>query len=140
MNDLAEFVRARLREREHLARLMLSSAFRDRPVERINERWVEHRVGFEGNTMRIQAESPALIPHTVVEFDAFMQNTSAYLTRNDPWQIIADCEAQLAIVDDLIEYDPAPHVVAPGGCWPRALCLLALPYASHPDWCEEWRP
>lgn len=22
----------------------------------------------------------------------------------------------------------------------RVLCALALPYADHPDWREEWRP
>lgn len=66
---------------------------------------------------------------------------AAHIVRHDPARVMAECEAKREIVEihsgrDGVctyrdEYDP-------NGC--GTLRALALPYAEHPDYCEEWRP
>lgn len=64
---------------------------------------------------------------------------------------VADCEAKRRIVDAHVRILTSPldgPTHAPNGycaddlCdWPcRTLRLLALPYADHPDYRDEWRP
>jgi len=55
-----------------------------------------------------------------------------------PARVLAECEAKWAIVDEArrwIERPSGPETSMPE----RALAFLALPYAEHPDYREEWR-
>ncbi len=53
----------------------------------------------------------------------------------DSLRVLAECEAKRQIVEHC-DYD---HLaLSPGD--PYVLQLLALPYADHPDFREEWRP
>jgi hypothetical protein len=59
-------------------------------------------------------------------------------------RVLAECEAKRRIVEECERHIPTE----PGGCdygdlspdlAERVLSLLALPYADHPDYREEWR-
>ncbi len=55
----------------------------------------------------------------------------------DPARVLAECEAKRRIVES---YNSPDSVGSYGdGLW-EALAHLALPYADHPDYREEWRP
>jgi hypothetical protein len=65
----------------------------------------------------------------------------------DPARVLAEVEAQRRIVDEI-----APEVErhddqitaewggSNDGTAEKLLCLLALPYADHPDYRPEWKP
>jgi hypothetical protein len=73
------------------------------------------------------------------------QDVADYADRFDPVWVLAECEAKRRIVE----------VHASGGAWCDhcnadrpgdaadscpTIQLLALPYADHPDYQQEWRP
>jgi len=53
-------------------------------------------------------------------------------------RVLAECEAKRRLVDGYLHLvsDPELRMQA----WTFALRCLALPYADHPDYREEWRP
>jgi hypothetical protein len=59
-----------------------------------------------------------------------------------PAAVLADCEAKRRIVNAWRSGFPDEDRYSTG--WHdfhvHALCLLALPYADHPDYDEAWRP
>ena len=52
-----------------------------------------------------------------------------------PERVLAECEAKRRIVTTQLQPYPAGHAPAT-----LVLRLLALPYADHPDYRQEWRP
>lgn len=57
-------------------------------------------------------------------------------------RVLAECDAKRRIVTRIEEYDRT-HISDDFSGELLAedvLCLLALPYADHPDYREEWRP
>jgi hypothetical protein len=64
-----------------------------------------------------------------------------HIARHDPARVLTGIEAKRRLVDDMAKIvggdyiDDGEPVLAE---W--ALLLLALPYADHPDYREEWRP
>lgn len=59
------------------------------------------------------------------------------LSPDSPRFMLAECEAKRRIVNRLATADEEPRAMAEFG---RILSLLALPYADHPDYREEWKP
>ena len=70
----------------------------------------------------------------------------ALVSRQHPERVLAECEAKRRIVEQHSEW---AHVCPSGlnlwsdseewiGC--RTLAALALPFADHPDYDEEWKP
>lgn len=63
----------------------------------------------------------------------------AHMARHDPARTLLEVDAQLRLVDELAAVssgdwiDAGEEVLAD-----RALRLLALPYADHPDYHHEW--
>lgn len=51
----------------------------------------------------------------------------AHTDRHDPHRVLAECEAKRRIVNIVPDLQ-------------GVLGALALPYANHPDFREEWRP
>lgn len=126
MSDLVEFLRARLDEDEKIAR--------DASGARL-WRWSVH--------------------------DLMIINDAGHMQRFTPSRVLAEVEAKRRIMDlhgpansDGFFGDPEGHS---GGCstctdldyaglatadgdWPcKTLCLLAVPYADHPDYDPAWR-
>lgn len=123
MNALLEFLRARLNEDEAYAR----GAFGDH-----NDagHWYEQWSG----ALNV-GEDEDLVLTTDAAVSRFME-------RHDPERVLAEVAAKREIVRqaDLYLCDSGP------GCGYRTkhghgvLRLLALPYAGHPDYREEWKP
>ncbi len=64
-----------------------------------------------------------------------------HIARHDPSRVLAECEAKRRIVDEC-----TPWVSEPSDDYgaqtvsEMTLRFLALPYADHPDYRQEWRP
>jgi hypothetical protein len=89
----------------------------------------------------------------IAEDEAAWSQTTDLVTRPDfaklSRHMLAECEAKRRTVELLSDEQPLDQ-----GHWeghgaderwvadhaPELLRLLALPYAGHPDWREEWRP
>lgn len=114
-DGLADFLRARLDEREAKARADLASA------------WAGHMLGLVG-----WHDAPANI------YDAAQAH--AILAAQDT---IADVEAKRRIVEDIVENDYVTgegSSMVTDGLAVRVLQAFAEPYAAHPDYRDEWRP
>jgi hypothetical protein len=114
MSDLVEFLRARLDEDEQAARATSDGA------------WFTQRT-LETNLSAAVADA-------------------AFIARSTPKRMLAEVEAKRRMLTDLY-----PEIKADGetilGEWGDDPCdrdmvlyLLALPYADHPDYRDEWRP
>lgn len=126
MTDLVEFLRVRLRDDEQVARFV-----EDGPGE-------VPRRGLD--PMRISIEGEVRFAHLTV----------------DPARVLREVEAKRRI----IELHPHAHwpvkvgpphlycetcdvedgMIGGDGCYRSTLRLLALPFADHPDYREEWKP
>jgi hypothetical protein len=120
MNDLVEFLLARFAEDEVAAREALSRSSYGLADSAFEEA-VELAQG-EG------ARAPALI----------------HITRWDPTRVLGEVEAKRQVVD---EYEETRDEAPPGDRYDgqlealeRVVRILALPYAGHKDYREEWRP
>lgn len=66
--------------------------------------------------------------------------------RFDPARVLAECEAKRFVIDALRGYEPSdewgvePDIGKRANNAAGALRRMALPYADHPDYDEEWRP
>jgi hypothetical protein len=110
MNELAEFLLARIDEESALAAAADQDAQRLRPItDELPAGPEDHRV--------------------------------AHMFRWSPARVLAECEARRRIVEDyLAQLDS--HRSGWDARTPRDLTLraLALPYADHPGYRDDWRP
>ncbi|WP_424891820.1 DUF6221 family protein [Streptomyces sp. XH2] len=149
--DLAAFVRARLDEDEHAARAALGTP------------WI-HREGVAG----VHSDATDDYPHGVpiadcrripAEYECRVA-VAEHIVRHQPACVLAEVEAKRRLVDLHQGEGEFPECAvcaqpeffaedADGNReWFRwseptpclTLRLLALPYADHPDYREEWRP
>ncbi|GAQ52087.1 DUF6221 family protein [Streptomyces acidiscabies] len=130
--DLAEFVRARLDEDERVAKALFDDP---RPGRIARWEWCDDSSIRDRGT-----------PHVILRVKFTWLREAAHITRHDPARVLREVDAKrqmLAI--------HRPYVAEPGqaclGCaggieWETCpvVRLLALPYADHPDYREEWRP
>jgi len=140
VSEVVEFLRGRLDEDEQTARAAFSSQ------EDPENGWGAER----SEVLR----STAIIPHVGVIHEAVQ---AAHVVRWDPVRVLAEVEAKRRI---MVEHQLQPaHTPSPGcapygcetchshpefGVGPFGDCttlkLLALAYAWHEDYREEWRP
>ncbi|MFB4306766.1 DUF6221 family protein [Actinomadura sp. GTD37] len=123
--DLVEFLRARLARDEQIARDCASAPWRAAP----------------SGTVGVDTGDPAHVAKA--ENDAYAE----HIARHDPARTLAEAAARRQIVDD---YEKTAWILGQGGRTPdleaaqsvreSVLRLLALPYATHPAYQEEWRP
>ena len=121
--DLVGFLRAQLDEDERVAREAGSRSL----TWPVGGTWylegVEHNV--------VGDEEAFCHPHNV-----------EHIARQDPARVLADVDAKRRILD---EHEPGSDPCDAHDASLRTIeCdtirLLALPYADHPDYREEWRP
>lgn len=74
------------------------------------------------------------------------EETAAHIARWDVPRVLAECEAKRRIAS-LFATTLADEMDAAVGKWneaawkgTQAIRTLALPYADHPDYQDEWRP
>jgi hypothetical protein len=153
VTDLAEFLLARITEQEH--RVCSASALNG-PV------WTAAN-GFINGSTDTNANPRAYNGDTELWDDegalSMHPATAEFIAANDPRHVLAECEAKRRIVEmhgfyqvqtanDGLDWDYVRCGIcdiadlAPGeGNWPcPTLRALALPYAYHSDYREEWRP
>lgn len=123
MNDLVEWLRARLDEDEALARRCRG------------ERW--EREGTEWVFGVPSADT--------IWFDHSYPHVGDHIARWDPARVLAEVEAKrslLAAYDEARAYYSANRSAPAGevhGLW-TAVKFSALPYADQPGYRDEWRP
>ncbi|MFI0233131.1 DUF6221 family protein [Streptomyces sp. NPDC017086] len=150
MDELVQFLRARLDEDEALAR------------EAPPGPW------HIGNA--VDPTQPCHVhtfPGARMVADGLNWLVAAHVVRHDPARVLREVEAKRKIVDTYLPPDADPHPGLPcinyegqrpihyddvEPCWRHqkanerlvrhdyVLRLLALPYADHPDYRAEWRP
>ena len=137
---IAEFLLARITEDEEAAQAAAEAA-RTAPSNDLSDRWEAMVVHSDSGKpfgviagAPVQATRPTAFAHTV-----------EHIARHDPARVLADCEAKRRIVEELaLPYIAERRRLMNGQpSWedehPDLLRLLALPYADHPDYREEWR-
>jgi hypothetical protein len=148
MNELTEFLLARFAEDEEVARAatpgpwFANGAMDENSQVGTGTGVVGRTVGFPGVDRRGDVVSDG------VEGDGGAWWPDAqHIARHDPARVLAECDAKRRIVEqhsdvhDCSSVDWAANDFGGAG-WigcdvPR---LLALPYADHKDYREEWRP
>jgi hypothetical protein len=110
VTDLVEFLRARLDEDERVARQHHLTNWHFDGIK-------NHIVNDDGVTV------------------AIVRTTQEHIQRHDPARVLREVEAKRRIIDlaDSLGY-------VTNDAEPAILAALALPYADHPDYREEWRP
>ena len=160
MDDLLQFLRARLDEDERVARAATEGPWWYNPgkqwlgpeaFEKYDLRQGEEFVGYGGPhpfTGAVCATGPANNMQSMQDAE--------HIARHDPARVLAEVEAKRRIIE---EHKPAVPKGRPNrerGCltcttaqeWDAAaneancltLRLLASPYADRPGYREEWRP
>ena len=112
---LADFLLARIAEDESVAR------------EATPGHWVADRdfldtESGEGGDAYIYASGQMIV-------GAASDEDAAFVERNDPERVLAECEAKRRIVE---RFAPTCNGYS------ELIAILALPYADHPDYREEW--
>jgi hypothetical protein len=151
---LSEFLLARIAEDEEVARTasggtVIGEPYNWRPVDTGDE-WAPNVDLRNGDVEVLVALRPGLPrPANVMsgywgqvvslaEGAGANENLSpesdlaAHIARHDPARVLAECEAKRRIVE--------MHAYQEEHFTPDELRALALPYADHPDYREEWRP
>lgn len=132
MTTLAEFLLARIAEDETAAKAAppLEHNY-DMGGHRQDERWVFDR--------RLPSSADGMgnwSPHNG------SPTTAAHFSRHDPARVLAECAAKRSILQQCNDVQRVQRRCGD----PELLSIrhivrcLALPYAEHPDYNEEWRP
>ena len=158
MSELVEFLRARLARDEQIARAATPGPWR---WDIRNEGSMDEQPELVSTTAPTET---SILLTAAGEFDAGFVCVDSpdreHIARHDPARVLAEVDAKRRIID---EHMPTPvdavawedDQAAPFGCrtcafsseegvrgWGYCLTLrlLALLYASHKDYREEWRP
>jgi len=123
MPDLADFLQARIAEDKDTAK---RAAFR------------------RGATWRDETDDEWSVVHADGERDMVGSeddDVTRHIARHDPARVLADCDAKQELLALADPYDFADD----GGTGmsehaEKIRRLLALPYATHPDYRPEWTP
>lgn len=152
--ELVDFLRARLGEDAALAGAATPGPWWHNPrkqwldpdaFEKYDLAKGEEFIGYGGPhpfTGAVAATGPADDPQSMADAD--------HIARHDPARVLAEVGAKRRILDDVLPTMQADELRIAGewgvGSDPvreasdDLLSLLALPYAEHPDYREEWRP
>ena len=122
MDDLADFLQARLDEDEWVALAVGTGP--NSP-----EKWTASQYREGVRPWRIDGQC-SLVVEAVCGPDA------AHVVRHDPARVLREVEAKRRIVDRYAWL--REHGDTGGAAW--VLPLLAAPYAAHPDYRPEWAP
>lgn len=146
-DDLIAFLRARLAEDEQIARAATSGPWEARPVVYgpADEGWGPP------DLWEIAAGQVTVVGHQMHEGGGVYTVADArHIAGYDPARVLREVEARRRVVElcepPLIEVTNPLHgersfLPGQGAPWGEpVLRLLALPYADHPDYRQEWRP
>lgn len=136
MTELADFLRARLLERRAVAEA--ASNLQDDP---------EHGWGISdsGGEYAPTEKRRWITPHIGVLYEP---ESADHVVANNPAVILADIDAKVAIVDAYVSAEkildawacPDDRDIGRSDGIEEAIRYLALPFAEHPGYKEDWRP
>lgn len=132
MDDLVQFLRARYDEDEAAA---LSWPEGQRDWETSGGRQLSYASGVGEQVSAISVSGPLGWERIYVKRD--VDGIAEHIARQSPARVLADVGAKRAIIRQWEYWEAAGSKSGP---WAKACRLLALPYADHPDYREEWRP
>lgn len=128
MDDLVQFLRERLDEDEAAARAAADAERADT--------WTTLPESYGGVLDGTGTRSLAVGYGNVMA-----PETAGHIARHDPARVLAEVEAKRRVVERctavqglLLDDFTAEHLAD------EVLALIALPYADHPEYREEWRP
>lgn len=131
MSETAEFLRARYAERRALAEAAPPWPWKLNPDD----------------PDQVLAADGILVAEVFALSGRQLRATVAFIEASDPADVIADLDAKLALIelaDETLRYAEGDSEVDHYGALDmaeRTLCLLAQPFATHPDHeGEEWAP
>lgn len=147
--DLAGFLLARIVEDEAVARAAVGTA----AFQTQTGRWVFEHVSGEFGTIPIVfavADGGGKTQAALLETAWEREERGAHIARWDPARVLTECEAKRRIVELHTRATQDGHVCpstrGEGTLWSfggdpacDTLRLLALPYADHPDYRQEWK-
>lgn len=133
---LTDFLLARIAEDEAVARGASTLA---------NWRYDPTKVNSVDREESVFAGPPGAMAITIASTgpadDPQSMRDAAHIARHDPARVLAECEAKRRIVESLIDMEPVEDERKGQVVTLRWVChSLALPYADHPDYREEWKP
>ncbi len=138
MLTLADFLLARIAEDEKLAR----EAYEENPAAT----WETNRTYDGVYRLELPSTHPDSDSYGMGEDIRLPREMAKHIARHHPTRVLAECEAKRQIAHNVAawtaakEYAPGDNIVAIERELVRVLRYLALPYADHPDYREEWRP
>lgn len=93
------------------------------------------------STEQYPTHSVGDLPHFVIPCTQEMRTTDAlHIARWDPARVLAEIAAKRRILALEPDGDHGGYPDGYSSAKHEALALLALPYADHPDYREQWRP
>ena len=148
--DLVDFLRARLDEDQEVARSAIAGpwaiAENGELYAPFFDREIRYGAGWSSvDHLYVTSDSEGLLP-------SVQEEQATHIARHDPARVLADVEAKRRIIElHRVIVDsawPAGHCLE---CWDQeagdyrpwpcsTLQLLALPFAEHPDYRQEWKP
>lgn len=111
MSDLSEFLLARIAEDEAVAQ--------------------------KAERARYEREGVHYALDSTPRFDPLHSQVPVRL---DLTRVLAECEAKRRLIEAVVDKDPFDAMGAESAYEVLILSHLALPYADHPDYRDEWRP
>lgn len=140
---LLAFVNARLNEREQAARAAPGEHWRYAGGDTVGAwtvydgHWsIATMTTYDTKTYDYKTRMPGLQPPPdYIDPDAVGQ----HIALNGPAQVLAEVESERALIAETIRPYLGADTTTGRVAW-IALRILAVPYASHADYREEWRP
>jgi hypothetical protein len=142
---LAEFLLARIAEDETYAR---NASGGQRGVYPPLHWYVEEEGGFDSwaiSTGDNEEDANLCVTCNDSGGNELLERDARHMARWDPARVVTECEAKRRIVANCEAFStngptgtpPLPNLRFAGV---TILRLLALPYADHPDYRQEWKP
>lgn len=143
MDDLIAFLRARESERE--AKAKAANVKQGDPewfVSPVIASWPRHFTVRSAEDKRPIADVGDLAGDAEADAQGILDGeaVAAHIADNDPKFVLADVTAKRQIIAERGVADPDDWGRGFGDAIDRVLRLLALPYAGHEAYREEWRP
>jgi len=163
MTTIVEFLTARYDEIEAAARAAVDAT--PGTIARAADQWAYQHEGFAGDDYwTISTESAEIVTGGYEGGGTVSEEAAVHIALHDPAYVLADITAKRAILDSYtttarLRDDAADRIRAAGdnpsatdlNQWTRAhmeahilrelaVLPLALPFSSHPEYDERWRP
>ncbi|MEV5940656.1 DUF6221 family protein [Streptomyces sp. NPDC051994] len=134
MDALVQFVRDRLDEEAEAARKAGGDAWRFDAVDSAGGVVFDSR---DRPIMESASDPGRSHGHDRTAAD---HHQAAHAVRHNPARVLAEVEAKRRILDGIAGADAEGAYITATFTAMDVLRLLALPYAGHPGYREEWRP